>query len=170
MTSTDTNKISDIDSNLKNLYEKDYYKWIHATINLLKEGKLEQLDRENLIEEIGDIGIREKEELDNNLRILITELLKYKYYSKDLSGMELSKISTYQRNIIRTLEDSPSLMEYLEEIFEENYQLAREYAAVETDSPLETFPIKSQFSAKKILQRNRKGHEILKIIEDMFIN
>ena len=170
MTSTDTNQISDIDNNLKNLYEKDYYQWIHTTIKLLKEGKLEQLDRENLIEEIEDIGIREKEELDNNLRVLITELLKYKYYSSNLSGIELSKISTYQRNIIRTLEDSPSLMEYLEEIFDENYQLAREYAAVETDSPLETFPIKSPLSAKTILQRNRKGHEILKIIEDIFID
>ena len=37
---------------LKQLYEQDYYLWLEKTIELLKAGKLNQLDRENLIEEI----------------------------------------------------------------------------------------------------------------------
>ncbi len=156
------------DNHLKNLYEKDYYQWIHATINLLKEGKLEQLDRENLIEEIGDIAFKEEETIDINLRALLTELLKYKYYQSDLSGMELSKIYDYQNNIIDIIDFSPSLMEYLEEIFEENYQLAREFATIETDLPLDTFPIIAPMSATTILTENHNPNKPWNI-EDLFI-
>ncbi|MFM2315018.1 MAG: hypothetical protein RLZZ04_4294, partial [Cyanobacteriota bacterium] len=47
-------------SELKQLYEQDYYLWLEKTIELLKTGKLNQLDWENLIEEIENLGRSEK--------------------------------------------------------------------------------------------------------------
>ncbi|NJR45161.1 MAG: DUF29 domain-containing protein [Hyellaceae cyanobacterium CSU_1_1] len=35
-------------SELKQLYEQDYYLWLEKTTELLQAGKLNQLDRENL--------------------------------------------------------------------------------------------------------------------------
>ena len=67
-----------IDTN-KTLYEQDFYLWIQTTLTVLREGKLEQLDIENLIEEIDSMGRSEKKELKTRLVVLIEHLLKLQY-------------------------------------------------------------------------------------------
>jgi hypothetical protein len=63
----------------KNLYDRDFNLWLETTINCLREGKLLQIDYENLIEELESIGRSEKNALKSNLKILLMHLLKYKY-------------------------------------------------------------------------------------------
>ncbi len=41
------------------LYEQDYYLWLDKTASLLREGRLEELDILNLMEEIEDMGLSE---------------------------------------------------------------------------------------------------------------
>jgi len=38
------------------LYEQDYYLWLQKTSNLLRDGRLSELDIPNLIEEIEDMA------------------------------------------------------------------------------------------------------------------
>ncbi len=38
------------------LYEQDYYLWIEKTISLLENRQFSDLDLDNLIEEISDMG------------------------------------------------------------------------------------------------------------------
>ncbi|NJO16471.1 MAG: DUF29 domain-containing protein [Thioploca sp.] len=57
-----------MDSNA--LYEKDFYAWIQHHIELLKQGKLEQLDVEILIDELESMGKRDKRELVSHFIIL----------------------------------------------------------------------------------------------------
>jgi hypothetical protein len=40
----------------KTLYEQDFNLWIEETVNLLKNRQLDQIDYENLIEEVEDLG------------------------------------------------------------------------------------------------------------------
>ncbi len=68
-----------------------------------------------------------------------------------------------RKNIIKTLEFSPSLNQYLEGILEENYQLARRFAAIETDLSIDIFPSKPFFSIKQILENSSYDNEILKM-------
>ena len=56
---------------LKQLYEQDYYLWLEKTIELLKAGKLNQLDRENLMEEIENLGRSEQRAVVSFLKQLI---------------------------------------------------------------------------------------------------
>ncbi len=46
--------------NLKELYEIDDYLWIEETVKLLKEKQFNQLDLDNLIEELEDLGSEKK--------------------------------------------------------------------------------------------------------------
>ena len=46
-------------STVKKLYETDFNLWVEETANLLKEGKWEYLDLENLIEEI-EVRLKKK--------------------------------------------------------------------------------------------------------------
>ncbi|MGA9383364.1 MAG: DUF29 domain-containing protein, partial [Phormidium sp.] len=45
------------------LYEQDFFLWIETTAQQLKEGKFDELDLTNLIEEIESMGRSEKREL-----------------------------------------------------------------------------------------------------------
>ena len=59
------------------LYEQDFYLWIQTTAELLKQGRLTELDLENLIDEIETMGRSEKRALESNLEVLLMHLLKY---------------------------------------------------------------------------------------------
>ena len=50
-----------------NLYDLDYCFWLEHTAQLLKEGKLSEVDTVNLIEEIEDMGRREKTSINSRV-------------------------------------------------------------------------------------------------------
>lgn len=51
------------------LYDQDFNLWLVETIHFLKEGKLLEVDYENLIEELESMGRSEKNALKSNLKI-----------------------------------------------------------------------------------------------------
>jgi hypothetical protein len=61
------------------LYEKDYYLWLKQTIELLRDGKLAECDRLNLIKELESITKQQKQSIKSNLTVILWYLLKYKY-------------------------------------------------------------------------------------------
>ncbi len=54
----------------RELYEQDFCLWIEQAVKLLSENRLSELDRENLIEEISDMGISQKQGLESNSHAL----------------------------------------------------------------------------------------------------
>ena len=64
------------------LYKQDFYLWIQTTAELLKQGRLTELDLENLIDEIETMGKRENKALRSNLEVVLMHLLKYKYQAE----------------------------------------------------------------------------------------
>lgn len=105
------------------LYEQDFSLWLEDTATKLREGKLTEIDLEALAEEIEALGRSEKRELENNLEILLSHLLKRMYLDSayDNRGWELT-IAEQRRKFRRLLKQSPSLKRYFEQVFEEIYQ------------------------------------------------
>ena len=120
---------------LKNLYDVDFALWIEETVNQLKSRNLENLDWENLIEEIESLGKRDKRELKNRLITLLEHLLKRNYVSLPdcYRGWEVT-INRTQSNLIDILADSPSLWNYLEEIYFNCYRQALQNIRIEYDA------------------------------------
>ena len=58
------------------LYEQDFFAWTKQQANLLKEGRLRELDLPNLIEELEDMGRSNYRELESRLIVLVAHLLK----------------------------------------------------------------------------------------------
>ncbi|MDJ0730546.1 MAG: DUF29 domain-containing protein [Crocosphaera sp.] len=133
------------------LYNKDYCLWLEETVQLLREGKLTELDVNHLIEEIEDMGISQKNALESNLIVLLMHLLKWKYQSDKQSGSWRRSIREHRRRILKAFRNSPSLKRYFEEIFNESYQEARKQAADETELSLNTFPETCPFKIEQIL-------------------
>ena len=76
------------------LYETDFNLWIEQTVNQLKNGEIQDLDLENLIEEIQSMGSNDKREIKSRLIVLIMHLLKYKYQPKKKTKSWISTITT----------------------------------------------------------------------------
>ena len=58
------------------LYETDYLQWIEKTVEKLQSQDYGNVDWENLIEEIEDMGRSERRSLKSNLLVVLLHLLK----------------------------------------------------------------------------------------------
>lgn len=133
------------------LYEQDYYQWLEKTARLLRDGKLQELDISNLIEEVEDMGRSEKRALESNLRIVLWHLLKYKYQPEKRSNSWRVTLREHRFRLQGSIKDSPSLRNYLTENFREVYQEARAIAADETGLSDERFPSEPPFIPEEAL-------------------
>src|SRR5262245_39456185 len=59
------------------LYKRDFYRWTTRQSSLLRAGRLNELDLENLAEEIDSLGGRDRRELQSRLIVLLVHLLKW---------------------------------------------------------------------------------------------
>jgi hypothetical protein len=133
------------------LYDQDFCLWIDATTKLLKEGRFSELDLENLIEEIEDMGQNKKDVLESNLIIVFLHLLKWKYQPNKRSGSWKRSIREHRRRLVKAMQKSPSLKPYLRSVFAECYQYSRQEASDETGLSLEIFPLESPFDLAQVL-------------------
>ena len=139
------------ETSIKSLYDQDFYLWIETTANLLRKGRLTELDIPNLLEEVESMGRSEKHALQSNLRVILMHLLKYKYQPSQRSNSWKSTIREHRKRLKITFKDSPSLKPYFYSVFDECYQDARELAADETGLPLDTFPKESPFTLEETI-------------------
>jgi len=139
------------------LYEQDYYLWLLQTSKLLQEGKLNQVDINNLIEEIDSMGRSEKKEIKSRLIILIEHLLKLNYWQaeKEYNARGWRNTVVEQRlQINLSFEDSPSLIKVLDESFLDCYNKARISTLQKYQLSGDLFPIQPPFSLEDILDSN----------------
>ena len=137
-----------MDSNA--LYEKDFYAWIQHHIELLKQGKLEQLDVDILIDELESMGKRDKRELASHFIILIAHLLKWQFQPHQRSNSWQSSIDEQRLQIAKQLEDSPSLKHFLPEAIAKAYPDAVKLASRETRLSLNIFPPVCPYSLEQL--------------------
>ena len=70
-------------SNLTSLYEIDNEQWLEETINILKQNRLEELDKEHLIEELEELSRRDKKSVERFLELIIRHLLLLQYWTSE---------------------------------------------------------------------------------------
>ncbi|MGM3305993.1 DUF29 domain-containing protein [Anabaena sp. WFMT] len=139
---------------VKTLYETDFNLWLEETAILLKTGKLDQLDIENLLEEIEGMSRKEKDALESNLILVIQHLLKWHYQIEKRSPSWSYTIIEKSRRLNKAFKNSPSLKPYFDAVFNECYNEGCKAAAVETQLPLTTFPESCPFTKSDVLDIN----------------
>ncbi len=141
----------------KQLYESDYYLWVVETVKQLQEQNFEQIDWDNLIEEVSDLGRREKKKLKSLLRNLWEHLLKLKYWQSELERNQShwkGEIRNFRKQIRDELEESPSLKNYLHDISAQCYEDAKEIVSDKSEIPLERFPESAIAPLNQVLDEN----------------
>jgi len=146
--------IAKLDVNPQKLYETDYLKWIETTVKKLRVRDYSNIDWENLIEEIEDMGRSERRSLESNLVVVLMLLLKWQFQPDKRSGSWKGSIAEHRRRIRKSFQDSPSLQPYLERVFSECYSDAIEQASAETGLAIETFPPLCLYTSAEVLDSN----------------
>jgi len=135
----------------KNLYEQDFVAWAEQQALLLEQKRWHELDLVNLVEEVQDLGRRERDALESQLTRLLMHLLKWQYQPDKKTKSWLLTIKDARRQVAKLQRKYPVLKVHTEAVFLECYLEAREVAADETDLPLSTFPIESPYFLQQVL-------------------
>jgi hypothetical protein len=121
-------------------YDTDYYAWTQETIEKLRQGKLSEINTQDLIEELEDMAGRTRRELGHRLSVLLGHLLKWQYQPESISYSWQGSINTQRDAILELLLENPSLKPKITEFIVKAYSRGIQIAVKETNLPEETFP------------------------------
>ena len=141
-------------------YESDFAMWAAEQGALLREGRLDRLDLENLAEEIESLGISNKRQIESRMAILLMHLLKWRYQPEFRCGSWRSTLLEQRTRIARVTRDSPSLRDYPAEILQSEYEIARTKASMETTVFLNLFPEACPYTIEQVLDPDFLPDEI----------
>lgn len=137
-------------------YEVDFLEWSRETAELIREGKLAEVDTEHVAEEIEGLGNNWRRSLRSRLRQLLMHLLKIRYQEhaqQDLRSCRIS-VSNQRLEIDDLLDGAPSLRRAMESMLSTCFDRAREMAELETGLPIAAFPVHCPWSLAQIMDRN----------------
>jgi hypothetical protein len=122
------------------LYDQDFYAWANEQATLLRAGKLNEADIENIAEEIESMGRSEKRELVSRLTVLLLHLLKWQFQPVFRGNSWRLSIENTRYLLEDHLDDNPSLKSQLGQALRNAYRRALNEAELETGLARGTFP------------------------------
>jgi hypothetical protein len=135
-------------------YQTDFNLWTEKTAKLLKEKRWSEVDVDNLIQEVEDLGRSERRAIISQLIRLLLHLLKWQYQPQRRSDSWLDSITDARIQINLIINDSPSLKNYPQEQLAECYQKARRQAAKQTGLMIAVFPEECLYSLDLVLNED----------------
>jgi hypothetical protein len=111
--------------NLKQLHDRDFSLWIEKTKEAIQNKDFENMDWDNLLDEIDDMGKSEKRSLDSYMQRLIEHILKLKYWDSEVERCRKGwqqEVVNFRNRINRILQKNPSLKNYLKSEYFDIYQ------------------------------------------------
>lgn len=132
------------------LYEHDETAWLETMAELIRLGRLDEIDYPNLAEYLADMARRDRREVENRLTVLIVHALKWAYQLDRRSGSWKATIIE-QRQELEGLVSRGALRNHAEAVLADAYYKAIERTAAETALPAETFPAGCPYTLDQLL-------------------
>jgi hypothetical protein len=114
-----------MDNNLKQLHDRDFNLWIEEIKLRIQNREFAQMDWDNLLDEIDDMGASQKRALDSYMQRLIEHILKLKYWQSEIDRCRNSwmvEVTNFRSRINRIFKKNPSLKNYLDAEYQDIYQ------------------------------------------------
>ena len=134
-----------------NKHDVDIYAWAIENAQLLRHGKFSEVDMENIIEELEELGNNKRDQLTQRLKLIIQHLLKWEYQPSHRGRSWTITIQNNRNDIEDLLEDVPSLKNKINECFLKAYKRGAKAASVETDLSIKTFPKECPYTLEQVL-------------------
>ncbi|WP_245428066.1 DUF29 domain-containing protein [Roseiarcus fermentans] len=133
--------------------EADPYSWARRQADLLRAGRLGEIDPAGLAEEIDDLGEEQYDKLESALRVVLLHLLKWDHQPERRSRTWAASIREQRRRVLRRLRKNPGLKSRLEEALADAYEDACDEASGETGLPLTDFPVVRPYEYAEFMDR-----------------
>jgi len=133
--------------------EADLYSWALRQSELLRAGRLAEIDPAGIAEEIDDVGDEQYDKLESALRVLMLHLLKWDRQPAMRSRSWTLSVLEQRRRVQRQLRKNPGLKSRLDEALTDAYEDARIEASSETGLPLRAFPATRPFEYPEFMER-----------------
>ncbi len=140
-------------NDLRKLYEIDDYQWLEETVSLLKKHQFEQLDLDNLIEELEELGREKKNVVASLLDQIIRHLLLLQYWTSESEYNAVhwqEEIYTFRTQLGRKI--TTDLRNYLEGELNSIYKDALGFVKIKTLNSV-IFPPECPYSLEQLLDR-----------------
>ena len=131
----------------------DLYSWAVRQADLLRAGRLSEIDPVAIAEEIDDVGEEEYYRLESALRVVVLHLLKWDHQADWRSRSWTLSILEHRKRALRQLRRNPGLRSRLDEALETAYEDAQLEASSETGLPVKAFPPRCPFDYAEIMER-----------------
>jgi len=138
-------------TDLKQLYEIDDSQWLEETVNLLKNHQFKELDLENLIEELEDLGKEKKNAVVSLLEQIIRHLLLWQYWTSESENNSVhwqGEIYTFRTQLNRKI--TTNLRNYLDSELDSIYKDALGFVKIKTQNSV-NFPSECPYSLAQLL-------------------
>lgn len=91
-------------------YDTDFFEWTRDQARLLRAGRLDLIDTDNIAEEIESLGNSDRREVTTRMARIVEHLLKLRFSTARLPRSDWRESVAYQRSDLELVfEDSPSL-------------------------------------------------------------
>ena len=134
-------------------YEDDFYSWTQEQGALLRAGRLDKIDLENLAEEIESLGRNEFDKLVSFYRLVLLHMLKWEHQPNLRSRSWAASIDIHRVHAQEVLDDNPGLKSRVDEALSRAYRGATLEAIRETGLRKSTFPETCPFTREEMLTR-----------------
>lgn len=127
---------------IKELHDRDFYLWTEEIKKAISNRDFENMDWDNLLDEIDDMGKSEKRSLESYLERLIAHVLKLQYWEAEKERNYKHwkvEIINFRRRIKRLIKQNPSFKQLLTQIYPEVFQDVLDAWRVEFDIPADSF-------------------------------
>ncbi len=129
-------------TNFKQLHDRDFNLWVEKTKKAIQNRDFENMDWDNLLDEIDDMGKSEKRSLDSYMQRLIEHILKLKYWDEEVERCRKGwqqEVVNFRNRIKRILKKNPSLKNYLKSEYADLYQDAISTMVFDFEIPEDSF-------------------------------
>lgn len=137
----------------KTLYDTDFLEWTARTAELVRAGRLDEVDLEHVAEEIEDLGKRDRWAVQSQMLRLLLHQIKRKIQPERETASWRHSIVNSQKRIVLRLSDSPSLRRFLEKELQDIYTGAVHGALFETRVKNPGLPERCPFPLEQLLDR-----------------
>jgi len=134
-------------------YSDDLHGWVEQQVELLRQGRLTEIDASNIAEELSDVAHNQYDKLESSLRVALLHLLKWDHQPERRTRSWVLSIAEHRRRTLRILKKNPSLKASLDEAVDDAYEDAVGDAWRETGLPGETFPRVCPYVWDEIISR-----------------
>jgi hypothetical protein len=134
-------------------HQRDFYSWLMEQARLVRDGRWQAIDQENLAKEIEALAQQQFDQLESAIQSLLGHLLKWDHPAIRRSRGRVQSVQSQRQAVADVLVRNPGLAPRIPEAIAHCYRNARAEAADDVGLDENSFPAKCPYEWAEVVAR-----------------